>query len=319
MEELKNIYKEEINLLQLFQDSVFWGLNFDDELYELKSSQKFMQKKLYKKVNDQIEIICKEKIYKKWIEKYLEIKISNKENIKNYQIFKIIVDNERISLICEKKQDKKISKLSKQYGLNGYIVYKFNDSRYNYILHQNVNNSLQYLEDFKENLESSVFKLEKDGIVYVSNFPYNLIYDAIVNCNVLSDRELFNIFEMENMKRKSIDSNTIQLKKITEYEKHHCESNINLVYEKTKDLYNYMINTILKNPEIDVIVQKGANVINQLNNSDEQKSANVTSSLNNIIDEVTELRMLKNQKLELIEIKKSTKDMINRLKEILIS
>lgn len=46
MEDLKKIYVDEIRLLQLFQESVFYGLDFDMVNYDVKNNHNFMQKKI---------------------------------------------------------------------------------------------------------------------------------------------------------------------------------------------------------------------------------------------------------------------------------
>lgn len=313
MEDLKKIYEQEIKLLQLFQNTIFYGLEFDNVNYEIKNAHNFMQKKILKKLKDGIEINCKETIYKKWIEKYLEIKI--KINKKDYDAYKIIINTERIKLIHEKYESNKKTILSKQFGLNGYIIYTYNDNKNNYIIHQNVNNLLQYLENFNEDIYCNIFKFENENIKYISKFPYNFVYESVINCSVFNEEDLFELFAQENKKRKSTNSEELKVKKDTKKNIENNISKIKLVYDNTKDLYNNMIDVILEFPQIDEIIQKGTKIVDELD-SKENENYNYE---NKAANEITELEILKSQRLELIEIKKTTDEIINKLQNILIN
>lgn len=309
MENLKNIYEQEIKLLQLFQDTIFYGVDFDKINYEVDNTKSFMQKKKIEKLKSNVEITCEEKIYKKWLEKYLKIKIIKSK--KDYEIFKIIIDKERIKLIHEIKELNKIKVISKQFGLNGYIVYKYCDGTNNYLLHQNVNNLLNYLEEYNEDLYCNVFSFEKEEFKHISKLPYNIVYESIKNHNVLNSEEIIKLYEFENKKRIAINSSEINVKKENKKNIEKIISKMKMVYESSKDIYNIVIDKLLSISEFDEIIQKGAKIVKEIN-LEENEDFIYESNL-------SELEYLKNKKSELLEIKIKTDEIINKLQNILLN
>lgn len=309
MSDLKNIYENEINNLIFFQDSIYYGLDFYNTDYQVEEKYNFFQRKIEKVIDEKIKIKCVEQIYKNEKEKYLEIKIE-KENNEN-ESFKLIINKERVKLICDKIINNKKITLSKQFGFNGYIIYNFNDDNNNYILHQNVNNTLQYLENYKENIFCNVYSLKDNNFEFINKYPYSLVYDSVINCSVLNEKELEKLFEKENRKRKSTNSSEIKIKKDN---KKTVESDIlamKLVYDNTKELYTYMSESLSKIPKINEIIQNGTKIIEEINNELQNKEKQ------NV--DISELEILKNQRLEFLEMKKTTDEIIDKLQNILIN
>ena len=312
MEKIKNNYEEEIKLIQLFQDSLFQGLEFYNN-FEIKNDNKYIIKKSNYEIAENLKIICKEIIYKKWIEKYIEINL--RENDNNFEIYKIIVNNERIKLILEKIVNGKTKIISKQFDFNGHLIYKYEDNKNNYILNQNINTMLFYLENFKDKLNCNVFKLENEKFEYITKLPYNLVYEAINYCIINNENELIKLYEEENKKRKAINSKEIKIRKETQKSIEKNLEKMSLVYENSKNIYDYMINILLNNSNINSILEKGTYILN--NNKNEEKE---TIKKENVeIEEISDLELLKKQRKELIELKLVSDEMIEKLQNILIN
>lgn len=297
MNKLEEVYLKENDILNSFIQSFFKGIEFDKIDFVKNNLKKYSLKKLYEELDDGIEINCKELISKNYFEKKLEIyKYHNK---KDYDRCEIVINNERSQIFYKIYKSKKSTIISKQFSNNGQIISMYIDSEKKYILHQNKNSNLEYIDTFEynSNLNCNIFKTdENNNIEYISKFPYNFIYKSIVLGNYNNENELYDFFEKENKKRKSLDINLLSLeiddkKIIDEYTK-----NINFVKENINNLFDNLFANLLNLPQIQEILRN-----NNIEDIEENKN-------------LSELEILKKQKNELIEIKDRTNEIIKKLK-----
>lgn len=302
MENILEIYENEKELIKNILNLTFINFGFDKQDYIIKNNIKI--KKLFKELDDGYEISFKEIINKNYSEKKLEIcKYYNK---KDYEKYKIIINNERVQLFSEKYKSNKKINLSKQYSKNYQIIYSYFDDENKIILHENKKNLLGYIDMFDNNkLKNNVFILS-DNVKYFFKIPYSLIYDAIIDAKVGSDNELNKLFELENKKRKSINSKEITKEEEDNKIIENYISKINLVKNNTSGLYNNIIDNLLKSEQFNYLLNK------------EIENKNLDEKIeDNEISNYSDLEILFMQKKELIEIKNSTSDIIKKLKNVI--
>ena len=154
-------------------------------------------------------------------------------------------------------------------------------------------------------LKNNVFILS-DNVKYFFKIPYSLIYDAIIDAKVGSDNELNKLFELENKKRKSINSKEITKEEEDNKIIENYISKINLVKNNTSGLYNNIIDNLLKSEQFNYLLNK------------EIENKNLDEKIeDNEISNYSDLEILFMQKKELIEIKNSTSDIIKKLKNVI--
>ena len=302
MENIIEKFKNEKKLIENVLNLTFINFGFEKQEYIIKNEKKI--KNFFKELEEGFEINLKEIIDKNYFEKILEI--TKYYNKKDYEKYKIIINNTRVILIVEKYMSSKKIIISKQFEEYNKLIYTYIDSENNLILYQNINNLLGYIELFEGNdLKCNIFKIN-ENVEYISKFPYNLVYNSINNNEIKTKEDFINYFELENKKRKSINAKEIEEEKEDKNNIERYINKINLVINSSKNIYSNFVNNLLK-----------YELFNYLSNKENKLLENNKSEITEGISNYTDLEILVMQKKELIEIKNSTSDILKKLKNVL--
>lgn len=300
MENLKKEYEDSKISLENTLQLLINQLKFDEEKYQVKTTNQIKSKCLKKELEDGIEITIKEIIRKN--SSQIDVIIDKYYNKKDFDRFIIHDDSERISLTLEKYKTNKMKKMIKEYTKFGQIITLYSDQDNFEILHQNKNSEIMYLDEFQESKFNTNLFMNKEGIKYISRFPYDFAYESVVLGNIQNEEELTKKFEFFNYKRKSVNAALLSLnvdhKKIIEER----IEKISFICSETENMINDLIK-ILSYIKID----------DSGNKEQEEKGESHLQEENNIM---SELEILKNEKKEFQEIEKKTLEIIEKLTKV---